>query len=354
MQRSTGLAIGVLVAVALAACGAPNRPAGPEGAASGLADSAAAPAAASQATLLKARGSYVVISSIIAPTWIAQDEGYFRKHGLDVELVYIAGAVPNAEALIAGDIDFAIAPATSAIGPGLEGADLVMLASWAPKTAFSLMVGSDVSAVEDLRGKRVGIVRRGSNSEIWATAVLGQYGLQADRDFILVAVGGQPEQIAALQNGAIDAAVLTPPINLRARHLGFRELLHYRDNALDFTNAGVVVSRRYLQERTDTVERLLRAHAEGVATLVLQDEIAMAVLSRYTQIDERDLLEETLGFERSRTLPDMIPTAAGMRGAMQELAINNPKAASANPMDFVDLTLVQRLNDSGYVRALYP
>src|SRR5256885_993131 len=79
---------------------------------------------------VRVRSAYVSIGGNMLPAWIAEDQGLFRKHGLDVELSYIAGAAKMSEALIAGELDVAVTPASSAMGPGLEGADLVMVASW--------------------------------------------------------------------------------------------------------------------------------------------------------------------------------------------------------------------------------
>ena len=177
----------------------------------------------------RVRAAFVAIASSMLPAWIAKDERLYERYGLDVELAYVAGAAKIAEALLAGELDVGIAPATSAFGPGLEGADTVMLASWANKLGFSALVQPGLQTVADLRGKRVGVSRRGSNSEIWAAAVLGSFGLEPERDYTVLSIGGQAEQLAALQNGAIDVAIMTPPLNLRARQLGFRELLSYRD-----------------------------------------------------------------------------------------------------------------------------
>jgi ABC-type nitrate/sulfonate/bicarbonate transport system substrate-binding protein len=183
--------------------------------------------------------------------------------------------------------------------------------------------------------------------------VLGRWGLEPDRDYSVTPVGGQPEQIAALQNGALDAAVLVPPNNLVARKLGFVELLSAREYGLEFANVGIVAHRRYLREQPEAVDRYLRAAAEGVAVMYQQPEIALAVLARYTRVDDREQLEETLAFELSRTARDMIPTPAGMRAALDELVLTHPKAATASWEDFVALEPVRRLNDSGFVSGLY-
>jgi len=84
-----------------------------------------------------------------------------------------------------------------------------------------------------------------------------------------------------------------------------------------------------------------------------QPEAALASLGRYTQTDERDLLEESLAFEHSRTTRDLLPTPVGLRTALDEVARNNPKAATADPEAFVALEPVRRINDSGFVASLY-
>jgi ABC-type nitrate/sulfonate/bicarbonate transport system substrate-binding protein len=356
------LAVAMLVVVAMA-CAGPGRPASPSaapagaGAASQPAGASAGSPAGSAATPAprpaKVRSAYVAIASNMLPSWIALEEGIYQKYALDVELSYIAGAAKISETLVAGELDVGVAPASSAIGPGLEGADTVMVASWTNKLSFSALVQSNIQSVADLRGKRIGVSRRGSNSEIWAAAVLNGFGLAPERDYAILSIGGQTEQFAALQNGAIDAAILTPPTNLQARQLGFRELLSYKDHSLDFANVGAVTTRRYLRDNPDVVDRYLRASAEAVAIMLTQPEPTLRALRKYTQVDDPELLTETLSFEHSRTARDMLPTAAGLRLAMEELASANPKAATANPDDYLALDPIKRLNDSGFIASLY-
>jgi NitT/TauT family transport system substrate-binding protein len=349
-RRRVARLVPLALAALLVACAGPSgasAPAAPPGGASGPAG--AAPAAPPQ----RVRAAYVAIASNMLPAWLARDQGLYDKHGLDVELSYVAGAAKIAEAIIAGDLDFGIAPAESAMAPGLEGADVVMIASWTTKLAFSALVQDHIRGVADLRGKRLGVTRRGSNSEIWGTAVLSGFGLEPERDFTYLAIGGQAEQFAALQNGALDGALLTPPTNLLAVRLGYRELLSYRDYSLDFANVGLVTTRRYLREQPDAVDRMLRASAEGVAVMYQQPEAALVSLGRYTQTDERDLLEESLAFEYSRTTRDLLPTPTGLRAALDEVARNNPKAVTADPEAFVALEPARRMNDSGFVASRY-
>jgi NitT/TauT family transport system substrate-binding protein len=339
--------LGLLLAVACGPTGS-SAPAAPSGAsqAGGSQSAPAAPPA-------RVRMAYASIAGSMLPAWIAKDEGIFQKYNLDVEMMYIAGQAKSAEAMVAREIDFAIGPATLAMGPGLEGADLVMVMAWSAKSAFAVYSQPSIQSVADLRGKRIGVSRRGSATEIWAATVLDKYGLKPDRDYAFLAMGGQPEQLAGLQNGAVDAAVLGVPTNLQARKLGMRELMSYRDHGLDFAFGGAVTSQRFLREQPDVSERVVKALAEGVAVMMQDDERAIAVLGRNTQVEDREMLEESLTFERSRADRDMLPTPSGLRAAMEELAENNPKAATANALEFADTTILQRLHDSGFVKGLY-
>jgi NitT/TauT family transport system substrate-binding protein len=338
----------------LTACAAPNAPASPASAPSnGGPNAVSGSASPLPEPLTRVRAAYVSIASNMLPAWIDVDEGIYRKYGLDVELSYIAGAAKISEALIAGELDFGVAPASSAIGPGLEGVDTVMIASWTSKLSFSALVQASLQTAADLRDKRIGVTRRGSNSEICSTAVLAKFGMQPDRDYTVLSVGGQAEQLAALQNGALDAAILTPPTNLLARQMGFKELLSYKDYALDFANVGAVTTRRFLQAQPDVVDRFLRASAEGVAVMMTNPDVTRKALTHYTEVDDPAMLDETLAFEYSRTARDMLPTPEGMRGAIEELANSNPKAVGANPDDYLDLAPLQRLIDSGFIAGLY-
>jgi NitT/TauT family transport system substrate-binding protein len=299
------------------------------------------------------RAAFVSIAGTMLPAWIAADRGIYERYGLDVELSYVAGATKIAEALLSGDIDFGVTIATSAMGPGLQGADLVMIACWSHLSAFSLYAQPSVQSIQDLHGGRIGTSRRGSLSELWAAEILERYGMQPERDYTILPMGGQPDQLAGLQNGAVDAAALGNPTNILARKMGLRELLHYRDAALEFASVGLVTSKHLLAERPDVAERFLKATAEGVAVMLQDTETAMTVLGERTKQEDRELLEESIAFEGFRTNRDMVPTAEGLRAAMESLAVSNPAAQGADPMAYVDLTLIRKLNESGFIGSLY-
>jgi NitT/TauT family transport system substrate-binding protein len=300
----------------------------------------------------KLRIAYVTMAANTLPMWMAADYGVFARYGLDVELMYIEGAARIAGALVAGEIDLACGPAEVAMGPGIQGADTVMIASWADKMGFALMGQPEIRTLADVRGKRLGVTRRGSNSEIWAGAVLAPQGLEADRDYTVLAVGGLYEQIAALQARSIDVGVVGIPANLKGRELGLHEVIPLEQSVIPFADVGLVTTRRYLAANRDVVDRLLRASAETVAMIYDQPEQTLATIEKYNELADRAQLEETLRFQQLRTTRTMLPTEEGLRRAMDELARHNPAAANAKAEDFVDATLVRQLNDSGFIQGL--
>jgi NitT/TauT family transport system substrate-binding protein len=351
--------IGLLVACAApryqgASTGAvPGAASTPAGAASPGAQQPASSVVVKQGPPAPVRAAFVVMGSAVLPSWIAADRGIYERYNLEVELIYIPGLAKISEALLAKEIDFGVVPAPAALGPGLQGADLVMIASWANKSAFSLYGQPSLTSVADLVGKRVSTTRRGSLGELWAAEVLARHGLQPERDYVVLPLGGQPEQLAGLQNGAVDAATLGIPTNILARKLGFRELLNYKDNALEYASVGLVTSRHFLVEQPEVAERFLKASAEGVAVMMQDTESSLAVLGDRMKQDDRELLEESLAFERSRTARNMLPTVEGLQAAMDSLAVNNPVAEGVDATQYADLTLVHKLNDSGFISSLY-
>ncbi|HLH21409.1 MAG TPA: ABC transporter substrate-binding protein [Chloroflexota bacterium] len=357
-RRSSLAALLAILALLGVACAAPAAAPAATGAVAtaarppGGAPAASAAAPSSPRAPTKVRIGYVTMAPNTLPMWMAADYGVFAKYGLDVELTYIEGASRIAGALVAGDIDLASGPAEVAMGPGVQGADTVMIASWADKMGFALMGQPEIRSLADIRGKRLGVTRRGSNSEVWASAVLAPQGLEADRDYTVLAVGGLFEQIAALQARSIDVGVVGIPANLKGRELGFHEVIPLEQSVIDFADVGLVTTRRYLREQPDTVDRLLRASAETVAMIFDQPEPTLASIERYTDVHDRAQLDETLAFQQLRTTRTMLPTEAGLRQAMDELARNNPAAVGAKPEDFVDLTQVRQLNDSGFIQGL--
>ena len=170
--------------------------------------------------------------------WIAQDAGLFRKHNLDFQLVYIPSSGVATAALLGGDVEIALAGGVGIVRAFAQGAnDLVFIGGFKNALTHSIVAKPDMTKPEDLRGKKIGITRLGSNSHYFAVQALRRMGLDASRDVALIQAGGEPEIVAALVNGAIDAGSITTPADNRAVAQGFRYLLFGPDLQIAYAAA---------------------------------------------------------------------------------------------------------------------
>jgi|SRR5215831_6358224 len=172
---------------------------------------------------------YSALSVSYSLPWIARESGLFRKHNLDVDLVYIpSSGVANA-ALLGGDVEIALAGGVGTVRAYVQGAtDLVFIGGFKNALTHSIVAKAQITKIADLKGKKIGVTRIGSNSHYFAVQALRRAGLDAARDVTIIQSGGEPEMVVSLVNGGIDAASITTPSDNRAIALGFQYLVTAR------------------------------------------------------------------------------------------------------------------------------
>ena len=171
------------------------------------------------------RISYSAISGAMASLWVAQEGGYFKREGLDTELLYIGGGSLLIQSMLSGDVPLAYGPSVPVINASLRGSDLVLIGNTGNSLVFSIMSRPEIKQPAQLKGKKVGVTRLGGSTDWALDAALKQWGLERGRDLIVIQTGGMPEGLAALTSGALDAVVLSPPSNFRAQKAGMHELV---------------------------------------------------------------------------------------------------------------------------------
>ncbi len=156
-----------------------------------------------------------------------------------------------------------------------------------------------------------------------------------------------------MQSGAVQGAILTPPITLKARQLGFSPLVDTKN--LDIPSQGSVIgsTRGYVRDHPEIAERYLKALIEGIHRLVTDREFGMAVIGRYTQTDDPDVLADAYDYYRDGYQRDLMPTLEGLQEQIDELSASKPQARGAKPQDFLDLAPLERVKATGLVERLY-
>ena len=294
--------------------------------------------------------AYTTVGGILTPIWIPVEKGIFQKYGLDVDMKFVSTGPVVVSALIAGEIDIAAAGGEPIVAGILGGAELTIIGFGSTTTPLSLFVSPTISQFEQLRGATLAVSRLTSSGAYMLKVGLRKHGLEPFKDVTIIQVGGIPESFAALQSGKIQGAMLSPPTTYRAEAAGFRRLW----NALGVEYPSLVIATRksYLRDSQDVALRYLQALAEGIHIFKTDKEEAIKVMSKFTKVTDRKILENTYADNSEVHSPTMEPTASGIKSILETMAATNPKTASARPEDFIDARLVRTLEDRGFFKKL--
>jgi NitT/TauT family transport system substrate-binding protein len=287
----------------------------------------------------------------VAP-WMAKEAGYFSKYGIEAELIYIP-AVAATQALIAGEIQLAQVTGVSTSGAILAGADVRIIASVQDRLSGSIYARPEIKTPEDLKGKKIGISRFGAVSETAVAMFLARFGLKRNTDVAIIQLGGLPEIITAMERGGVDAGFANPPQTSRARRLGMKELFDLNALGVDLQQTCVTVTTRYLRERRPVVKAFLQAYAEGLHRFMTDRDYSVKVLKKYLRVDDKEILDDAYTFYAQRLQKIPTPTIKGIKFILDEMAERNPRAKNVAPESFVDLSLLQELEQSGFFKQLW-
>ncbi len=301
------------------------------------------------------RVAWTAASGSQTPLWIAYEGGYFQKYGLDVDLSFVASSSTAVQAVLADEIQFSACAGGAPIASRVAGSDMKIISSVTNVPAFYLMARPEIRTVEDLRGRRIAIDRRGSSQEVAARMVLRARGMDPDRDVIWVSTGGGfLEVLAALGSGAADAADFSSPTNLEARKRGYVELVDIAAQGFPYQGSCLMARESYLNAHPDVARKVVRAYADAIHRYKTDEAFAVDTLIKYTKIDDREIQHETWRYYALQLAPEIpYPTPEGIQTVIEEVAATNPQAASHQPAEFMDDRFVRELEAAGYFKQLY-
>jgi len=304
--------------------------------------------------LQKINVAYSSISGNVSPLWITQDKGFFRKYGLDVQAILIESGTTTAQALVAGDISFASVAGPAAIQSNLRGADVVMIAGIINTLIFQLYTERGITRPDQFKGKAVAVTRFGSATDFAMRYALDKYGIDAAKDVSVLQLGNQPAQLAALEAGKVQGAMLSAPTSLRAKKMGFPMLADLQMLGLEYQHTSIATSRALIKSKPDLVRDFMRAYIEGIHYAKTHRKESMEVLAKYLRTDDKDVLDDTYESILLTLVPEKpYPTLKGVQIILRELGAKDPVARSARPEQFVDTSIVKELESSGFIDRLY-
>jgi NitT/TauT family transport system substrate-binding protein len=289
---------------------------------------------------------------------VTKQAGLFQKYGINMELISFPGGTVGMQSLIAGDIQFATQDGVATLTANLRGANIYFVAGMINTFPFSILSRAEIKTPADLRGKKIVISRYGSSSDTAARAAVEKYGLKPDKDVIILQGGGQSERFAALKAGAVDAAIVSPPLNLAGRQMGFNEVIDLSESGVAYAHQLIVATKDFLDRNPDVTMRTLRALIEGLSLWKDPAKKSQVIksIAQYLRLDpekHKDQLEETYRYY-SKTFPTKpYPTLEGVEFTAQILKRNRPEAKDMQAKDYVLYRYVAELEKEGFLAKVF-
>jgi ABC-type nitrate/sulfonate/bicarbonate transport system substrate-binding protein len=277
------------------------------------------------------------------PLWVAVDGGAFKQNGLAVDARLVESSL-GVGALLSGEASFAAMGGSETLAAAVGGADLTVLAAIAGVYAYKLEVSPAIKTAQDLKGKKLGISRIGSSSDLGTRAVLKRLGLQADTDVQLVQIGSLAARVAALYSGALDGAVSGLPDNIELEAHGFHPLFDLAEQRLPSVNNVLVSPRAWVAVNKGTTQKLVDGLMAGIARTQKDKPFALEVMKKYFKDRGGDpkALEATYDFSAKEVfhLPPLT-TMEQFQDSVDELAKREPKAKTFDLKRLIDNSFVE-------------
>ena len=285
---------------------------------------------------------------LFAPLWVTKEAKLFEKYGNQVQLIFIQGASSAGAALISGDAQVGMFSPQVVITSTMQGLDLIMVGRLGNSMDNRIFGKKGIKDIKQI--KSLAISRFASNADFAGRFLVERAGLKPDTDVAFLQFGNQSNRLAAIETGRADAAIVTPPITLQARKMGFPLLVDASKLDIPYSSLMFVVRKSYLAKSREDMRNFIKALIEGVHYYKANREFSLKVLSKYMKVSDREVLEENF---REYDFPlKPYPAKEYYELPIQEVGRKDPRVLKENSERFADSSLVKELDDSGFIDKL--
>lgn len=280
--------------------------------------------------------------------WIADEARLFQKYNLDFQLVYIASSGMATAAILGGDAEVALTGGVGFVRAFVGGApDIVFVGGVKNVMTQSILAGAEIKRTEDLKGKKVGVSRIGSNTHYFTVQVLKRAGMNPVRDVTFIQTGGEFETLAALSRGAIQAATLTAPADARAITQGFHYVVYGPDLRIPYLATDFVTRRSVIAKRPQVVGQFMKAMAEALKIVHADKTFVYKILGKYLRVDDKKTLDAAYSAEIKALEERLAISPEAVQATLEEVAQIDSRALKYKPQDLVDSRYVDEMEKSG-------
>ena len=282
---------------------------------------------------------------------VTQNQGYFRKRNLDVQLVLMPSAPIAFSALTAGESHFYYGTTSgTSLGAVLNGLDGVFVAGFINKLVGAFAVSKEIKTPNDLKGKQIGVASLGGGNWMFTMLAFDHWGLEPKRDNITFRIiGNTGVRAQSIASGIIGGSVLGYTFATNLRRDGYPILADLGDLNIPFQDTGLYTRKSFVAQHPEVVENVLRALLDGI-TFIQNPENKNAVLKSLVQwlrLSKTEDAVEGYEFLRKMYTKRIYPTVDGIRNSLRVLATTNEKFRALKAEDLVDDRIVRKLEKEG-------
>ena len=283
--------------------------------------------------------------------WVTRDAGLFAKYGLNVEIIGLQSASRQIQLLFSGDTLLSSLSGTTPVRARIEGGDTVMIMGLLNSFTLSIMAVPEIREPKDLKGKVIGVGSIGGSPTLLSQRMLKKWGLEQEVKFI--PTGGYVESVAAMENRRVHAAVLDPPrAYVGRKKFGFHELANL-GKEFKYATTVIVTRESLVRKERDTFTQFAKAVVEGIQRVKTDKAFSIKVLGKNLRSSDYEILEETYRVFSGLYEKVPYPAVEGIQPILEEISAQIPKARNFKPEEFVDISIMRQLEQSGFIKNLY-
>jgi len=284
--------------------------------------------------------------------WIAKEAGIFKKHGLDLDTIFINGSVRGIQSLIAGDLSYSGAVGTAVINAKLAGGDIAIIQSQMNTLPYFIIGNANIKSPEALRGRAAAVHIPGTSADFAMRLALMKVGIQY-KDIKAVTVGGAPARLAAVTQGQTDFTVVTDGERIQGEKLGLKVIIDMAQLNVPFQFNCTAATRKRIRENPDEIRRVVWSMAESIHFFKTHKDESIKIMQKYTRGLPRDVLEGAHAANSALLVENTYPTIEGLKQTLDVQALTDPRASKAKVEDLVELRFVDEMKKSGFIDKLY-
>jgi len=283
--------------------------------------------------------------------WVGVKQGFYRKHGLNVEAIFMRNGPLSMAAMVSGDVQMNFTSANNVLNAAAAGLDAVVVANVIAHGDGVFMARPEIQKPEDLKGKSVAIQSIGGGG--WANNMLclDYLNLDPERDKIqFVVLGDQASRVQALESGRVQASWIGYTFSEPLRKKGYTAFVDLGRAPIPYMGSSLVTRRQFVRQDPKGIEGIIKGTLDAVRFIAKPENKAVVTqtIMRHLRLSRPEEAEVSYQVIQNLYSNDLVPKAAGVKKIHQILSRANPNLRKMNPEEVIEDSLILRILASGY------